>query len=462
MRPSDVAKAKRVLEAGHDRHDEFCDAFYSFEVGKYCRDRGDDLVRRHSHDLLADGAFEAASSLLEGSGIDSIADNETVSVAIDWLKLVPDCGSKVLSSWGDWSLMRKEERREDLVCILEKMVHVVEHSVALATGLVITAIRPFTEDVTEQLAGRDPGAMPTPSAFCYMSALSSSAWEMLQELGPLREQTLSCINYLESLLDSITKSSMNDVNIGDATSELLETLGAPFSWLEMLWVYLGGLEVMYVIVMRSPIAKLQPPLTYPDMLTEFLDQSGKPYPEDLDMRPPRRAEALSKVPFLRLLTKCYFCQDRVSKEPVMPGEFWRPIAKILPEDAVVEETIDWLETGPLASLVNDEVWVPLRDSIFTSLGQEFQITSATTIEASVASGPIDAKSLPLLISADLAKMASHTRSYIDFADISGSTGIKLLPHAKHCVAFCSVLAQTSKGSLLAPVFQHTLAEAKAA
>lgn len=267
---------------------------------------------------------------------------------------------------------------------------------------------------------------------------------------------------MHSLLDSLCKHTQaGELELTDLSGELREVLDAPKSWVDMLWAYLTGVEVMLPIVLKSALVTGRA-VMYPKVLEDFLIDPGDGIIDEVSGVPPaERSQALAQVSLLRLIARLYACQARVRDEPTMPGSAWRPVARMLQDDAKVEEVIDWLETGALASSIHNLILDPLRRLCFEGLAAEFQVTAAVTAEDFVAVRPVNEKSLSLLISADVGAMVAVARSYMEFGNADGPVKADILPHARHCIVFTRFLEETSRGGVHAATFQHTIGEAKA-
>lgn len=140
-RPSEVVRAKRIIESGVERSNEFCDSFNTYPIGKHALSVSEELVQRHSTDLLADGSFSAGMSLVSEATSDKLSLNQDLSKAKSWLRLIPAAGAKLTSALTSWSRVRLEEQLEHFQAFLENLTGIIEHAAALITTVVTEPTR---------------------------------------------------------------------------------------------------------------------------------------------------------------------------------------------------------------------------------------------------------------------------------------------------------------------------------
>lgn len=67
--------AKKTLENGKERQNEFCSSFWVYKIGMFSMGLAEDYVQRQSTDMAADSAFEVGWTMVAVAMDDALKDN---------------------------------------------------------------------------------------------------------------------------------------------------------------------------------------------------------------------------------------------------------------------------------------------------------------------------------------------------------------------------------------------------
>lgn len=463
-RPSDIIKARATLEKGHLAGDEFSSAFFTFSLGKRCFEESKQVVQRQAQDVLADGNFEKIQEAMQAMQLEVLTTTNDIAQSEAWLGKIPEVSSKFPYSWNQWSNLRLEEMQDNIGECMWSMAQVIEHAAATATTKIFDGCRPHMVILDNLLAQRERSSGLSQEVWEEVRVLSMSAWNLRRGLAGFRcALVAACESMTKLLADLGTKKGLQD-NFMETLEVLRETVEAPQTWCDMLWALLKGLEAFDGIMSKSTLlgAGVE---SSPNILAKFELGMKCGIPQsDPSLSDTQRDDLVRSTPLLCLVAALYTYQKRIREEPQMPGESWRVKMSALPEDGLVEQCVDWLETSVLATIVHDEIWSPLRDGCFQFVLEDLKIMSASTVEDEDASGTIDENFLSLLVGADLVAMAGTAKAHLNHTGsgvvAAGGSQSKALPHVQRCIAFSHMLSLTSRGQVLASGWQHTPNEAK--
>lgn len=452
-RPSDIARSKRVLEAGRTKADELCAAMFTYKIGRFCVQVAEDVIRRHAQDIVSDTSYKAGLELLSCAAPDILVKESDIASSTKYLRSIPTIGSKLMSAWADWSQLRAEEQLEDMVNALNNLVRIIEHGAAILTSSIIDACQVSIVSIDNEFADDKPsGALVE-----VVASLSRLAWDHRRSLDSFRIQLHKGIDYMTSMLDALAKSSKGLADVHSVVDSLGDALLAPRSWTNMLWAFLSGLEAMGPILRKS-LAITDASTIYPNILEDlqaFRSAGSKGI--SIDMTETQRTEVEAAIPLLHFLSELYANQKLVAEEPTIPGEAWRSIMPSLTSDESVDFVIDWLEQGSVADYIHNRLWAPLRAAIFDHLLNELRIADTMTMQDSAADGADNSTILNLLLNFDTSALANDAGKNLKATD--GLPTTEVMRHTQHTLMITHIVAETSRGCIHIGKFQHSHAEA---
>lgn len=189
-----MAKARRALEAGHEKSHEFCSAFSTLKVGKAAMAIAESLIQRASQDLLSDGNYKGALEILSCAAPERLFSECEVGGSLRFMSLVPKAGSKLQSTWAEWSKLRAEEQFDDVIEALNNLAHIVEHAAATMTTEVINKCQPLIHTIDGFFEGLpDEATVVSDEALETVMCLSDTAWTLRVSLANAKAELDSCV-----------------------------------------------------------------------------------------------------------------------------------------------------------------------------------------------------------------------------------------------------------------------------
>lgn len=369
-RPSEIVRSIKLLEVGRDRQNEFCGSFYTYKLGKHAMSVADDLVQRHSSDILADGTFQAGVALIQGARQEQLAASSDINEACTWLALIAEVGSKALSALISWSRLRLEEKWLDLQKFVADLLSILEHAAALATSIVVKNFGPCIEHIDQKLCDGDDSNLRA-LGVAFVVELGTTAAKCQSDLSDMTERLFDGITAFHALCADMLKNNKGHAEMGEALGGLSDAVMAPKTWMHMLAEYMKGVQVLGPIVRRGCASDFPP---YPKCVDDYISFASDENQLQISSNSPAnlRADVAARTPLLKYICMLYTCQRRIRDELQMPAEDWKLVLADLPMLEVVDGIIDWIEGGSLPAAIHASLWQAWRNNILDGLLAELQ------------------------------------------------------------------------------------------
>lgn len=153
----------------------------------------DEVIERHSGDLLGDTAFATAKSMLAFAELANLQARTDINDTLSFKASLRAATGKIFSAVSSWSAARSEEQWGDVQSILAQLLNCGMHSVSLAVKLITESIRPHMRECD--------------SAVCDADALSAAskrtgenaAHTMMRNLGVKIDSLVGGVDLLISM-----------------------------------------------------------------------------------------------------------------------------------------------------------------------------------------------------------------------------------------------------------------------
>jgi hypothetical protein len=97
----------------------------------------EDVIERHSSDILGDNSFSEAKQLVAFGSTDMLKVQGVIAETEKSHLHIPACGGKLLAAIRTWSASRLEEQWEDVQSVVSTCVDVLRHGIAHLTSKMV-------------------------------------------------------------------------------------------------------------------------------------------------------------------------------------------------------------------------------------------------------------------------------------------------------------------------------------
>lgn len=127
-------------------------------MGKALLAVADEIIERHSGDLLGDAAFDAAKELLSFAELANLQVRVDINQTLSFKDSLLAATGKIFSAVSLWSAARSEEHWGDVQSILAQLLNCGTRSAALALKLITESARQHMQECDAAIS--DPDGPP--------------------------------------------------------------------------------------------------------------------------------------------------------------------------------------------------------------------------------------------------------------------------------------------------------------
>lgn len=413
-----------ILRDGADRHNAFCEALFSFRIGKAIIAAAEFVVARDSEDLIGDTHLADAARFQQSEAVKAMNGTTSLSASAALHVGVGDCCGKLLGAFNRWSKIRCEEMFVEACDIMHAMECACMHSGAVVWHNIVRVIG------DTKLAHGTEGDKASANATAGDPQAFASFASFMKDLGELTAVVEQSSEHLAALVKDLNTD--NKIEPGEFNSWASTTTEAMTSTQSVL-----ADAVEFAVAMHALFgpwgerASLPKAKSVDEVWTAFLHSylvAGIAIKHDMVCPPSEMCMATLALRFCKARASL-LAKDEAA-EMVSMASFEAVLDACLAD--ADKDSLLQMFSSEVAQQCMDTVALPVLDQYLSAIVKEFRVVDARGMDLMALSDAPVSSLLPRLVVGDLAPVVAYGLAHIRLVDSLGELGDGGMPHMKTC------------------------------
>ena len=420
-RPSEVAAAVRVLEAGHAQGDDICSLWYQLDAGQHMLQVTRGIVVRNNSDLLGDGNLVAATELLDCVDESVLKHEITLTAGLRRMETIQPAITKLASALSSWGQRRLEEQLDACEDVMRLILRLLLHS---ATLTILHVTVPVAEAV-----GRLRGLCFKPDGGFAITLVGQPdpgriGADVIRSLRDVYILTCDAIDESAALEDQVHKqakaysSFFTNIRNADRLKDdqgLVELCDTYKSGTTSTLKYTRLREQMCEFLEAVYGALNHKQITYPVVLEdydEFVTRRRTNEEQSQSVCSSSRQDLVMATPFIEHVHVALSRQEDLLSEDWWPHTEFEIVATNVPSPEAMEGVAEmlWAAQSGFAHLIRTELWPASLDLCLQGVAQTAALQSILAVSERTAISP-DVHGLALIIGGDAKAMSTEVSDH---------------------------------------------------